>query len=686
MSRRDNTVSFKSIAFIYIASLLMYIICSFFPNLRVWGFSIYAHFPIYIPIIISVIGLIALMILWKQSGRFAWASPHLPPTNAEGTYQAQNQNISSKTYWIIAGLTTIIFGILFYLFKAKTFFLGDGYQALSLLATGNPIIKNTEPGEIYSHLFVKSFFLKNAALLSFQIISIFTGLIFIVSTFIFSNKIFEQTKDKLLFTFGILSGGYMLLSFGYVEYYSIFVLSVTIYAYFGMLVALGKISKWWIIPFALLPSLFHIFGVTLLPSAIYLFFATTPFGEKVKAIQFKNKMLFGFLFILLSGLVFYYFYKNNIFFNYSIVRLEYDNFALDGYSMISIPHIVDYINLLFLLLPGVGLLLFTLFNTRIKSLIKKREYFFLIIFVLSVMGAVFIFDPKLGMPRDWDLFCYAGIPLSIFFYYKLINNKKKYSIIIITLSTLLGFISLTGRVGTLYNEEIGKEQFIDYMQLDKKKNFNSNIILMNYYKQKGDSLKSQEILKNWIKESPEKYYLNIAYKIMRNKNYKEAIKYLYLVVKSNPGIYSAWSDLGSCYLEIGQFNEAIKNFKIALGINPYGSTQYNNMAICYFKINKFKDAEEYLLRAESLPNPSAQIYNNLYYVYKHTHEKEKSIKYLIKASEHKDASASILQELGSYYLSSNQFDKAKKIYSRALKLGIDSNYVDSLKQIYPALK
>ena len=672
MSRRENAVSFKYIVLIYVASLLVYAVCFFFPKLRVWGFSAFAHFPIYIPIIMTLLSLIVLLFLWKQKELFS-----------------EDKILTSKTYWIIAILTTIIFGILFYLFRAKTFFLGDGYTLLSLVEENDPLIKSREIGEVYSHYWLKELIGiggEKAALLSFQIISIFTSLIFIISTFIFSNKIFEQTKDKLLFTFGILSGGYMLLSFGYVEYYSIFVLTVTIYTYTGMLVSLGKISKWWIIPFAMLPSLFHIFGVTLLPSAAYLFLSATSLGKKAKAIQFKNKMLFGFLFILLSGWVFYYFYKNNIFFNYSIVRLEYDNYALDGYSMISISHIVDYINLLFLLLPGFGLLLFTLFNLPIKSLIKKREYFFLIIFILSALGAVFIFDPKLGMPRDWDLFCYAGIPLSIFFFFLLVKTKMKNYVVIIGLSVTLGFISLAGRIGTLYNEEIGKDQFIDYMYLDKKKNFNSHIILINYYKQKGDSLKALQVMSDWIYECPEKYYFDIAGKLIKNKNYKEAIKSLLLVVKSNPGIFSAWSDLGFCYLKLGQFNDAINSFKIALGISPYGAKEYNNLAICLFRINKFEDAEKYLLKAESLPNPTAETYYNLSYIYKQTYEKEKSIKYLIKAGEYKDAPVLVLKDLGSYYLSSGQFDKAKKIYSRALNLGLGSNYVDSLKQIYPALK
>ncbi|MCK4461803.1 MAG: hypothetical protein KAW46_08350, partial [candidate division Zixibacteria bacterium] len=123
--------------------------------------------------------------------------------------------------------------VLFYFLRARTHFLGDGYTLLSSLATDQATaMKIREYGESLLHIWLENLIGGDgqaAALLSYQIISIAAGLLFVIVTALFASKLFERTADRVLFLLGVCTGGYMLLFFGYVENYSLFVLSVLVY-------------------------------------------------------------------------------------------------------------------------------------------------------------------------------------------------------------------------------------------------------------------------------------------------------------------------------------------------------------------------------------------------------------------------------------------------------------------------
>ena len=46
------------------------------------------------------------------------------------------------------------------------------------------------------------------------------------------------------------------------------------------------------------------------------------------------------------------------------------------------------------------------------------------IMLVCCLGAVFVLDPKLGMPRDWDLFSFAGVPFVVLCYCLLFMTKR----------------------------------------------------------------------------------------------------------------------------------------------------------------------------------------------------------------------------------------------------------------------
>ncbi len=321
-----------------------------------------------------------------------------------------------------------LFGLLFYVLRAKTHFLGDGYLVLSNLASAAPYVKPTEWGGTALNILLKGLIGGNpeqAALLSFQGTSIGAGVLFILVAAAFTRALFERTIHRILFLLGICTGGYMLLFFGYVEYYSLFILSVMVYTLTGLLVIKGKLNRWVTIAPLFLAVFFHVMGVSLIPSVIYLLASRTRIGEFMSRQNRAVKIAAGIGLAAISVVIFGYFYSNGYTFRLALVPLIQDRFTVESYTLFSPAHLVDFLNLLLLLLPGLLLFIAVFLLAQGKGLLMRREYIYLLVLSGSVLGAIFVVDPKLGMPRDWDLFSFAGLPLATLCFYRLLDNRSR---------------------------------------------------------------------------------------------------------------------------------------------------------------------------------------------------------------------------------------------------------------------
>ena len=78
-----------------------------------------------------------------------------------------------------------------------------------------------------------------------------------------------------------------------------------------------------------------------------------------------------------------------------------------------------------MLLPGVGILLLVLVRLDIRKLWLSREIRFLSIATALCLGTVFVLGHGLGMPRDWDLFAFSGVPLVVLAFHVMISSRNR---------------------------------------------------------------------------------------------------------------------------------------------------------------------------------------------------------------------------------------------------------------------
>ena len=673
----NKSLLFRS-SLVFYLTLLVYFIASFFTGLRTWGIDFWGYYPLWVRI--CLLGICIIMSVLGYYKLFKYNE------------EIHEDRFSPNTFlWFSIGLV-IISGLTFYFFRIKTHFLGDGYMIISLLADEVPLIKGREIGEAIIHVWFKNLFgLKgtDGAEISYQSLSIVAGIIFVISTLWFSHKYYDTFKYRIILTLGTLSGGYMLLFFGYVENYSFFVLSVSSFIYVSVLVLNRKISKYWVIPALGLAIFFHIFGVILIPGAIYAMTAGSHLGNRIKSISRPTLYLIGTLLVVGFCSLFFYFYSNYSFFYFAVIPILSNRFTAEGYTMLSINHLIDIFNLLIIMLPGIGLLVLFLISYFKERKKWNRDLILLIILSLSGLGAILIFDPKLGMPRDWDLFSLTGIPLTLLLFDLIIMKiklGKKEFFVVAVLIIILGFQSIGARLGIINTPALAEQQFKNYLFLDHSKGRNAWLVLINYYEDKGDTLAENSTREEWKEKYPEKKIFGDAQILFESNKLDSSKILLEQVIAIDATFFDAWHFLGEYFLRRRIYDSAIYYTNIALGLNPFYTQSYNNLGMIYLYKGNYKEAEKYFLNALKFEPEKIQIAFNLAMVYKNTRNRELYEKYFKIAAQDSLAPIIVLKEYGDYCLSQMRYEEAAEVYQRALNIGLDTNHVINTMNKYPALK
>jgi len=477
----------------------------------------------------------------------------------------------------------------------------------------------------------------------------------------------------------------MLLFFGYVENYSFFVLSVGLFTYICLLVLSRKIPRYWIIPALLMTIFLHVFGLILIPGAIYAIIAGSRFGYKIKSISRPTLYLTGTLFIVGIGYLFFFFYSQTSFFRFAILPIISNRFTLEGYTMFSVPHLLDILNLLSIIIPALGILILLLIQHIIKKQKWSRDLIFLTILSLSGLGAMLLFDPKLGMPRDWDLFSFTGLPLGLIIFILIINRIKNY-LITSLLVILLGVTSLSARIVNINTSEIAVKQFKSYRHLDKAKNRNASQVLIQYYNNQGRLDLSRAAKAEWIVNFPERQLVERA-KVLIETNKLDSTKILLdQALEVDATAWDVWAYLGEYYLKVKMYDSSIIYSKTSLGLNPYNNSTLNNLGLAYMYLRRFKDAEGVLLKAYNQPPLLDGLPYNLAKLYKQLQNKEKYEEFLRITVQNPKASFKAFKEYGDLCVEQQYFVEAARAYKVAMKKGLDTTIIRNIITQVPILE
>lgn len=656
------------IAFICGILILAHFISSFFPKSRLWGINHLAYFPLWIRVIVTLLGLSVLL---------PWLNERINVTLRKFLDFVQKVFSRRRYFWyLIFSLASV--GI-FYLLRDQTHFLGDGAQIISLLEKGKLHIKWTEPLEIFVHLYVYSFvslFLKIGAGTLYSWISIFAGAIFVFFLFLFSELLGKDKEEGVLVFMLLGSMGSLQLFCGYVEHYTILYLALISYLYFSLRFLENKCGFLPVPIFFFLSIFSHFSAVYLFPSIIFLLW--TGFEIKDKKIKrYLRWIIFGLSFFLLLGFLLFYL-RNKWMLGQVFVPLHPGSYYAPDYTLFSLPHFLDFFSLQLLLSPVGLILLLALISYRNKKgkvliTLNGRLLNFLIIVSFFQLAYGFLLNPGLGMARDWDLFSASALGytlLGIYFLIKVIKDKKTFKYV----STVLIFTSLFSTLPWIlinHNPQLSIKRFRDLLELDLKKSRNGRFILEQYFSVRGMKEEKDKESKLFWEKFPEFDLTERGLEYFRAGKIEEAIPFLQKAIQIEPGLAEAHNFLGLAYYNKGKISKAELEYLEAIKLRPDYVKSYINLGHLYTSKNEVEKAIKVYERAVKLKTEEPEVYNNLglFYLAKNKLSKAKSS--IQKAIALRADSHIFYLSLGLILVRSGSTDEAEEAFLKSIQLKSD---------------
>jgi tetratricopeptide (TPR) repeat protein len=338
-----------------------------------------------------------------------------------------------------------------------------------------------------------------------------------------------------------------------------------------------------------------------------------------------------------------------------------------------------------LLFPGVLVAAALVILLPKRDLFRQRDFVFLLVLLLFTLIAAFIFDPKLGMPRDWDLFSFFGFPLVLFGYYFMVRSRAviKGSSQAAGLCVALGLFSLAPRVIAQTSPDIALTQVYSYSQLDLKRSMFLFQRIHGYYWERGQYERSPLLSLDWESLFPELGLITRSMELREQGQRSEAARLLERAVEHNPLFAPSYCNLGSCYLELGQIDRALAVLEIAEGLNPHSVGMLNDLGYAYLRAGRMADAAECWKRALAIDDRYMPVRLKLLDYYAATGNEQQYFQLLVSTAESEEAPASVHKVLGDWYLDQGSTERAAMQYRRALEKGLDSTELNGVWQRIP---
>lgn len=656
---------------LFLVTIFLFACGYFWIEHRLWGVGAWAYLPPWFALAVAVTAVGGLICVYgaARSRHFVIASG----------------DTSVRTPMLLFGTLVALLFVTFILLRQTVHFLGDGYQQLSRIASEQVPMVQRSLGENLIHWQLRAWIGgegKRAALLSYQILSIGSGVIFLSLSALFAASTWPDIRRRLIFTLGMASGGYALLFFGYVENYTLLCLAIGIFTFTGIRVARGEWSCWWILlPLAFAVCL-HVLGVTLLPAAVYVCISGTKMAAGLRRMSRITRSILIVLLLLALGVTYAWLARDNYYVRFAIVPLVENRFTVAHYTMFSWDHLLDFVNLIFLLVPGILVVMAAANRGPWRKVFRKREYIFLLVLVTSTLGAAFLLEAKLGMPRDWDLFSFPGISLTVLIMYTLLSTAQtRAHLATPLLCIMIGFVALLPRSLRQHVPEYGIAQFAGYHRLDRLKNRSGMSVLSSYYLERGDTSLCEATEAARKQDHPEEVLSARADTLFQSRLLSEYKATADSIIRLNPGFFAGWVHLGRYYTVQKQLDSAVEALLVAEGLNPHTPRVLNELGLAYALQGRIQKAEDVWKESLVLKLDQYYPYEGLARIYRRKGDMTRFGEFAVKAAHASDAEGSTFKLLGDYYRTQGQVERALAAYAEALRRGVDSATAGQIRAI-----
>lgn len=582
-------------SFILLAGyLVLRFAASFFPESRLWGIN-HGAFVDRLPFLFPLTLAVAILFLYIAATRPHW----LDRISRERLPDTLYKDIFAYSILGLAAISFIIFAV-------ETHFLGDGYTLLANLAGPDPTIKGRAYGEMQLQLFYYKLINTGDAwdaYRTFRDLTIAAGFIFVFSLLYYGRKLFAARFSYMAFVFLNLLAAGTILYYGYVETYS--VTSAIIFLSLVSALSAIKSGKFSAVPLLAFPIavLLHWISIVYLPALLLYLAYFIGKNNLRRLLEKKGKLIVAGT--ALSFLLFYALVKwaGPPFWKYAFLPPVTDRFTVDNYTLFSLSHLVDMLNLTILLAPmalAVPLLRWSV-RGKEKTAALTPDMTFILVAAVGGLMAAFVIEPKLGMARDWDLMStlIIGLQLAgIYFWISFFQKRPQFEVA----TALMILLSVAAFVPwlMLHNSSAGLYRYtLAVSQLDPRHGRTAFFIMKGIMEKQGDAVETERLSLLINRLLPEHALDKEGAALFNRGEYERALSSFDRAIQENPSWYAPYFDKGICLSRMNRWEEALAMFEIADALNPYNSDLYFQIGNIYKVKRDYDKMRQYWQKALS---------------------------------------------------------------------------------------
>jgi len=261
--------------------------------------------------------------------------------------------------------------------------------------------------------------------------------------------------------------------------------------------------------------------------------------------------------------------------------------------MFSLRHLLDIVNLLFLVCPGwlaLAVIGIAGGETRVPASFMR----FLILSSVGSLTFLMAIDPAFGMARDWDLMSLTCLPLGL---YLVCSAKRAMNLVTDRLLIAFGITAMVvtvSFVSTATNRASSETRALNLLRLYGSKNNSGWVVLSDYYYERGESDKASVVVREMRSVFGDDTLIVRGYSYLEKQKYDEAFKLAERLVKKDPYRPEYLQLLGNACGKLGRTEPAIDYYDRSIALRPYDARLRNEFGQMLMKAARYREALEAL--------------------------------------------------------------------------------------------
>lgn len=403
---------------------------------------------------------------------------------------------------------------------------------------------------------------------TYQLFSILSGMAILVVLAWLARRLGFSFRQSVLLGVPLFSSGVLALFAGYVENYPTLVLIWCAALLYAMACVKNRRLPFWplIIAAPFLVS-WHAMSLMLFPAIGFAGFVRA----RRSAISPKS---FLFLLMGLSGLLLLLYLLTPLSQGVKLFLPLSPRHVADGYSLFSGHHVFDFVSEILLVAPLMPFFLAAAWTLRPK-MVRDGGLQVLALAALLGLAAAFVFDPELGMARDWDLLAVMLLPLNLLAGYAMARAEPAAALQgRIAGACLVSFLTIALPFVLVNHQfETSVDRYQDLLRAHPERSAYGWEILASFMGDRGDLEARLMCLESAAQVSPNQRYLDLIAMLALNMGYREKARHAVEKLRgADPRIFPEAHNYFLFFLEFGFLKDVERMLPFLRELAPPGES------------------------------------------------------------------------------------------------------------------